>query len=183
LAVKIPLHQENWTRIRAGDQSALVVLYKTMYQVLLNAGTRYTNDQELLKDHIQQLFLHLWEQREKLPAVQFVRTYVINAYRNRLVNSLKKIPRFVPVTEEEGNDLFIERSYLEKLLDYQDNESKRARLERALTCLTERQLELLEMRFFLQMSYAEMEAALGISRKTIYNIIFNSLESLRGNMR
>ncbi len=87
MAVKIPLYQEIWTRIQAGDQSALVLLYKSMYQVLINVGTRYTNDQEVLKDHVQQLFLHLWEQQEKLPKVQFVRTYIINAYRNRLVNS------------------------------------------------------------------------------------------------
>jgi RNA polymerase sigma factor (sigma-70 family) len=177
------LYQEIWTKIRAGDQSALVLLYKSMYQVLLNTGTRYTNDQEILKDHVQQLFLYLWEQQGKLPEVQFVRTYIINAYRNRLVNSLKQIPRFVPVTEEEGNDQFIEKSYLEKLLVYQENESKRLRLESAMTQLTERQFELLEMRFFLQMGYDEMEAALGISRKTIYNIIFNALESLRGSMR
>lgn len=177
------MHQEIWTRIQTGDQASLVILYKSMYQVLLNVGTRYTNDQEVLKDHVQQLFLHLWEQREKLPKVQFVRTYIINAYRNRLVNSLKKIPKFVPVTEEEGNELFVEKSYLEKVLDYQDNELKRMRLGSALACLTQRQLELLEMRFFLQMGYDEMEAALGISRKTIYNIIFNALESLRGRMR
>lgn len=155
-----------------------------MYQVLLNYGSQYTDDQHALQDHIQQLFLQLWEQHEKLPEVQYVRTYIYHAFRNRLLNHLKKkSPKLVPVTEGEVNLQFAEMSYLEKLLDYQQHEARRARLGSALARLTPRQLELLEMRFFLQMSYDEMEASLGISRKTIYNIIFMAIESLREGMQ
>jgi RNA polymerase sigma factor (sigma-70 family) len=154
-----------------------------MYQYLLNTGSRYTDDEHELKDLIQQVFLHLWEQRERLPEVQHVKAYVTRAFRNRLLNTLKKTPRFIPVAEDDPNPRFTETSYLEKLLAYQQDETQRARLGDALARLTPRQLELLEMRFFMQMSYEEMEAALGISRKTIYNIIFTALEVLREAMR
>jgi RNA polymerase sigma factor (sigma-70 family) len=87
------------------------------------------------------------------------------------------------IVNEEDIDLHIAESpYLEKLLDYQQDEARRARLAASLQQLTARQLQLLEMRFYLQMDYEEMEAALGISRKTIYNIVFRALEILREQM-
>ncbi|GEP94436.1 DNA-directed RNA polymerase sigma-70 factor [Chitinophaga cymbidii] len=161
----------------------MVSLYKSMYQYLLNIGGRYTEDQHQVKDLIQQLFLHLWEQHARLPAVTHVKAYVARAFRNRLLNALKHAPRYVPVGEEEAAYEPAELSYFEKLLGYQENEARRARLSAALAQLTPRQLELLEMRFYLQMNYEEMESALGISRKTVYNIIFNALETLRREMK
>jgi RNA polymerase sigma factor (sigma-70 family) len=176
------LYNETWHKIRTGDQQALVLLYKSMYQYLLNTGARFIKDTELLKDLIQELFLEIWEQHERLPEVQHVKAYLATAYRNRLINVLKKTPQLAIVNEEDIDLHIAESPYLEKLLDYQQDEARRARLAASLQQLTARQLQLLEMRFYLQMDYEEMEAALGISRKTIYNIVFRALEILREQM-
>lgn len=176
------MYNNTWNKIRNGDGQALVTLYKLLYQYLLNTGARFISDTSLLKDLVQELFMEIWEQRERLPEVQHVKAYMAKAYRNRLINTLKKAPHLAVVNEDDIDQHISESPYLEKLLDYEADKERRARLNASLQQLTARQLELLEMRFYLQMDYEEMEAALGVSRKTIYNIIFRALEILREQM-
>lgn len=176
------LYNETWQEIRSGNQQALVVLYKDLYQYLLNTGSRLINDQQLLKDMIQELFLEIWVQRAKLPNVQHVKAYMAKALRNRLLNAIRKEARLSMIDEEDIDQNICELSYLDKLLDHQHDKDRRAKLAAALQQLTPRQLELLEMRFFVQMDYEEMEKVLGISRKTIYNIVFRAIEILREGM-
>ncbi|WP_373512115.1 RNA polymerase sigma factor [Persicitalea sp.] len=64
----MPLSEEAecWDAFRAGDRAAFGQIYDQHIQELLSYGYRITSDRQLIRDNIQDLFLHLWSQRENL---------------------------------------------------------------------------------------------------------------------
>lgn len=84
-----------WTGFRNGDRLCLEMLVKKHYALLYDYGKKFTGDQELVKDAIQELFLVLWKNRATIGETQSVRNYLFKALRRkieRLLNA-KKEPR------------------------------------------------------------------------------------------
>jgi RNA polymerase sigma factor (sigma-70 family) len=52
-----------WNEFRNGNAEAFGALIRVHYQDLFQYGTRFTKDEELVKDCLQDLFLELWTNR------------------------------------------------------------------------------------------------------------------------
>jgi DNA-directed RNA polymerase specialized sigma24 family protein len=58
-----------WTRLKDGDSAALGYLYERYVDKLFQAAMRLTDDRELAKDALQEVFVQLWHYRKTLSAV------------------------------------------------------------------------------------------------------------------
>src|SRR5690625_4483718 len=65
-----------WKRLLGDDQEALSKLFQKYYRPLLNYGLKLIPQEELVKDSIQELFYSMWEQRDNLSEVEYVRSYL-----------------------------------------------------------------------------------------------------------
>lgn len=167
--------QTLWAGIRQRDRQSLTDLYRQVYTDLLHFGMRFGHDGATTKDAVNQLFLEIWERGNDLPVVENVRSYLITYLRRKLLREYEHGNRFVKITDDE----LFSHSYEEVIVQAQQEEHIRQRLQAALAQLTPRQKELIEMRFFRGLSNETICQETGMNINTVYNTISSALKTLR----
>ncbi|HTI12268.1 MAG TPA: sigma-70 family RNA polymerase sigma factor [Puia sp.] len=176
-------HSEVWARLLQGDPEALVTLYNSYYLGLVNYGLKMTRDRELTNDCITQVLLRLWDKRASLPLVRNPQSYLLSCLRNELYTELKsantRLARTRAIQRTIGD---AEPSYEEFLIEGQTNKVLRDHLEKAFKKLTVREKELLRLKFFEDLDYAEIAMRCHITKRTAYNIIHTALKTLKAGL-
>ncbi|SOD96194.1 RNA polymerase sigma factor [Spirosoma fluviale] len=165
-----------WAGVRRQHYQSLTELYQQMYTDLLNFGLFFGHDSVAAKDAVNQIFLEIWERGNSLPAVDNVRSYLITYLRRKLLREFEHGNRFVELTDSE---IMSQRSYEEVIVQAQQEERIKKRLQAALAELTPRQKELIEMRFFRNLSNEAISQETGMHINTVYNTTSSALKTLR----
>ena len=166
--------------MKEGNKNAFLEIYHENYASLFSYGFGLTQDKELTKDCIQEVFMEIWKTRVTInPDVQNVRSYLCTWLR-RKINRAQSQTSNSKRDEEFREEINIgEQSYEELLIAFQDTEEKKERISRALNNLTKKQLEIIRLKFFDNLSYIEIAAKTSLSVRTIYNTIYNAIQQLR----
>ena len=169
-----------WASIRENDEQALYQLYHFLYDRLFRHGIRICPDTELVKDSINLLFTEIWEKRISLPELENVSGYVFIWYKRKLYKQLKenKARQFIDEATILSMELE-EKSYEETLISIENNEQLKEKIRKALDSLTDRQRELIQLRFFEDMGFEEMATKTNTSIRTIYNTIHAAINRLK----
>ena len=86
--------KEIWNDFRKGKNYALSHIYHQHVQSLFRYGKKFSSDDELIKDTIQDLFFDLIRTRENLGKTDNICFYLMRAFRRKLVKNLKnKFPQ------------------------------------------------------------------------------------------
>jgi len=163
-----------------GDKNAFLTIYKDHYTTLFQYGFSLTCDKELTKDCIQELFLEIWKTRSSLTKeVENVRAYLCTWLRRKISKSITRLSK-----EKLTNGLakifdLVELSYEELLIEFQQTEEKKERLNRALNKLTKKQIEVIRLKFFENLSYPAIADKTSLTTRTVYNIIYEAIHHLR----
>jgi RNA polymerase sigma factor (sigma-70 family) len=173
-----------WDGIRSGNEKSLHELYVLHYDDLLRYGNYLTNDIELSKEYINLLFLDLWNNRLKLPEVKNPKAYIVTSYKNKIIFRKKRARdlRIVYLANNGNDHAETVSSYEDTLIEMQEYECLKEKLQKALSSLSERQQQLIMLRFIEELSYEEIASKLNISVRTVYNSIHESLKTLRSKM-
>jgi len=173
------VHVLLWNRVRENGQEALVDLYEQLYFNLVNYGVRSCGDPEITKDAINDMFLEIWDQRHKLPAVSNVKSYLFTYLRRKIFAGIRQSRKSVEAAGAYADiSEHHELSYEECIVAIQTSEEVKQKIKRAMATLTPRQKELIELRYFDGLSMEEVGKRAGISTKTAYNTLGTALRSL-----
>ena len=176
-------HNAIWISLQAGEPEALLALYEHFYLDFMNFGMRLTGDRTLTNDCVTQMLLILWDKRCSLPPVHNLRAYLLTCLRHELFAVLRSdTKRSKHAAAAQRLLATEERSYEEYLIELQSNRLLKEKLTKALCLLTEREKELLRLKFFQDLDYDEIAAQCGITKRTAYNIIHRALGTLRGRL-
>ena len=169
-----------WEGIRKGNKQALFDLYNNTYFHLVRFGLKITANDELVKDCVTQLFLQLWEKRQRLNAVAQVRAYLFTSLRHLLADQLEYHAKIEKAIQRMGQqETASELPYEEIIVRVQQVEEMKRRLYHALQQLTPRQKELIGLMFFEGYSYQQIADHTSQTVKTVYNTIYNAIKLLR----
>lgn len=167
-----------------GDRGSFLLLYHTYYQALFCYGFSLSVDRELTKDCIQELFVEIWSTRSSLNKdVTNVRSYLFTWLRRKMSRErslLAKESVFIEATERSE---LIQASYEELLIAFQQSDEKKEQLRLALANLTRKQLDIIKLKFFENLSYRAIAAKKSITPRTVYNTIYESMRLLRESMK
>lgn len=173
-------HTKSWIQLQNGHKQALCEIYNQHYIGLMNYGIKLTGRRDLTRDCITQVLLRLWDNRSKLPCVENVRSYLLTSLRRELTGEIK-----MEGSRSLKNRLFgqsvqtTEPPFEEYIVQLQHNRELKEKLMNAVAQLTPREKELLKLKFFEDLDYDEIAARCNITKRTAYNIIHQSLRSLR----
>jgi RNA polymerase sigma-70 factor (ECF subfamily) len=163
-----------------GDKNAFLTIYKEYYTALFHYGYSLTNDKELTKDCIQELFLEVWNTRTSIKKdVDNARCYLCTWLRRKISRHINRIERARSGAGSAINFDLIESSYEELLIANQHIEEKKERLNRAISKLTKKQVEIIRLKFFENLSYPAIADKTSLTTRTIYNIIYEAIHILR----
>ena len=105
---------------------------------------------------------------------------VLYAYGIRKSNDIDGII-VIKGNKEEDIEL-MQASYEDLLVAFQLSEEKKEELQRALKKLTKKQLEIIKLKFFENLSCSDIAAKTSLAPRTVYNLIYEALRHLRDVM-
>jgi RNA polymerase sigma factor (sigma-70 family) len=173
---------ETWLELKNGSEDALLKLYNEHYIGLINYGVQIAHNRDLAAECLTEILIDIWDKRERLPEVENVRSYLLSCMRRAILHKIKS-EKFRQEKEQLSHmGETYEASYEEQLQGIQANEAYKRRLLNSFAKLTARQQELLQLKYFEDLSYEAIAEKCGISKRTAYNIIHNALSSLREDL-
>jgi RNA polymerase sigma factor (sigma-70 family) len=173
-----------WGRMTGGSRDAFLALYQSHYQALFCYGFSISTNRELTKDCIQELFLEIWNTRPSLnKEVKNVKSYLFTWLRRKISRELSRLAKEKFSDELAEEFPFIQSSYEELLIAFQQSEEKKEQLRLALKKLTKKQLEIIKLKFFENLSYRSIASQTALTPRTVYNLMYEAIRHLRESMK
>ena len=169
-----------WKRLLGDDQKALSDLFQKYYRSLLNYGLKLIPQEELVKDSIQELFYSMWEQRDNLSGVEYVRSYLYISLK-RTIYRQNEIQQTRNKREHSYSEEFFKHAVnKEKLMIREEfKHEQKQKLKKGLATLNSREKEVIFLKFYSGLSNAEIARIMEVNRQSVYNYMYRALQALK----
>lgn len=167
---------QEWHSFKACDRRGFQRLYDSYYPHLSNYARRFSSDQQLLEECIQDLFVKLWLNRETLGNPASVKNYLFKSFRHLLYNKLAGRRKILHMGD--SND-FLHFDLTATAFDAQEELSEK--MQQMLRKLTPRQQEAIFLFYVEDMSYQEVADILNMQVGGAYKLIYRALDNLKAN--
>lgn len=164
---------KNFEERYSGDYESL---YTGYFKKFFNYGRKFTEDNSLIEDSIQEVFLDIWNKQNTHIVIDSPTAYYFAAFRYTLFKNIKLQRRMGGLGQRDDEPVF---SIEQRIISGEISEERRQKVQLALTILTSRQREVIFLRFFEGMSYEQIAGVLGITTKATYKIMYRSLSRLK----
>ena len=167
-----------WDAFRSGDESSLQIILEQYHSPLFNYGHKFTPDDHLIEDALQDLFVKLWKNRNRIQPTDSIKNYLYKSFRRVLLRTLDVHQRkynFAVLEHWPGQEL----AYDQAIISRERMEKIRENLARALENMTPRQREVIHLRYFEEMDYAEIAAVMQLSVGSTYKLVYKAIDVLR----
>lgn len=154
------------TSLNTGDEAAFVKLFEAYSPILLSFMSKFNVDSEDINDTIQQTFLKIWENREKLDPNAPLKNYIITVAKNDLYNKIQR-----NIVAKKNNDLL--GNHYQQISEHPSSDLTQV-LNEILDSLPEKRAKVFKMSRIEGYSNKEIAQKLGISKSTVENHINNS---------
>jgi RNA polymerase sigma-70 factor (ECF subfamily) len=158
--------------------NGLEKLYKIYYPVLMRMGRLLSYHSEISKDTVNQVFLELWERKDRLPEVENIKSYLMTYFKRKLLGQIIE-SRQLDSLQDWHQETQTSSSQMEAIMAEELDQETKLKLAAAIKKLPKRQQEFLRLRFYDGMSHSEIAAHTGLTIRTIYNKLHEGINTLR----
>jgi len=176
---------EIWRAFDEGDEMAFNYIYRVHAPNLFRFGSQITQDQAVVQDCIQNIFIGLRKKRGSLSAVASIKSYLYKCLQRDLIRELSKQKGNKISTETLGEGFFdIEVSFETKLIQQERESEQKAKIQQALSKLTSRQRQAVLLLYEEGMSYKEIAEVMELNEvKSARKIIYRALDNLKALLK
>ena len=175
----LPDEGQVWKDFKSGSKQAFFRIYINYVNVLYNYGRKIINDKDIIEDCIQDLFLELWESKEKLSDTNSIKYYLLKALRIKIFKEISKRNKPLDRHALADYDFNIVSSFEAELINEQSSIEQKEKLSNALKKLSQRQKEAIFLRYFDDLAYEEVASIMGINYQSVHNLIHRAIKILR----
>lgn len=162
--------------INAGDETVFEKLFKQYFKVLQNYAFTILNDLDIAEEMVQNVFLKVWEKREKLPSDISIKAYL---YKSVYHESLNWLRHEKVKSSYQKHTLYIMKDEVNNATDQLKLKQLQNHLKEALNELPQQCRTIFQMSRFEELRYREIANELGISVKTVENQMGKALKLMR----
>ncbi|MBO6188581.1 MAG: sigma-70 family RNA polymerase sigma factor [Prevotella sp.] len=163
----------------AGDNQAYAQLYDMYVQMLFNYGLKLTNDHELLKDCIHDVFVKVYNKRNEKNAINNLCSYLIISLKNRLLDEFRRqtftTPNEVEEYEYRRATDDVERDYLHTERELLQS----SHVARLMKHLTRRQRQAITLYYLEERKYDEICGIMQMNYHSVRNLMHRGMLKLR----
>ncbi|MEP1487731.1 MAG: RNA polymerase sigma-70 factor [Algibacter sp.] len=150
-------------KFRAGEESAFKYLFNLYYDRLVTYIVTYTHDKMSSEDIVQQAFIDLWNDRDKLNELRSPKNYLYAIAYNRFIDSVNKNKR-----QNRLLDLVYENALRNRINEDTEQLDKRVeKMNRIIESLPPKCKEIILMNKIQGIKYKEIAGIMNISIKTV----------------
>lgn len=157
----------------------------SLYHYAINMGFK---EQEVM-DAVHDVFYKLCIQHSSLAEINNLKTYLYKSLRNRLIDIHKTKKEFLGISnysidEENHHSLPFQLSISgeDELIEKEDSEEIIATIENFLNTLSDRQREIVYLRFIRECSYEDIAEIMNITVASARNLISKSLNKIKNSV-
>lgn len=163
----------------AGNEKAFAQLYDLYIHMLFNYGSKLTQDQELLKDCIHDVFIKVYSKREERNSINNFGSYLIISLKNRLLDEFR---RHTFTTEDAVEDFEYRYSTADVEHDYLSQEKQDIQsitVAHLMQNLTRRQRQAITLYYIEERKYEEICDIMQMNYHSVRNLMHRGMVKLR----
>ncbi|QGY44589.1 sigma-70 family RNA polymerase sigma factor [Maribellus comscasis] len=168
-----------WEDFKRGENYALSHIYYQHIQLLFRYGKKFSDDDEIVKDAIQDLFFDLIRTREKLGETDNIKFYLLASFRRKIIKTLKKQTYIIGPPDNKTLNAEIVYSIENEIIDKEELSQKEKAIQEGLKKLTARQREILFYRFSCDLEYEQICEIMSLKYDSARKQVFRALKSLK----
>jgi RNA polymerase sigma factor (sigma-70 family) len=174
---------ETWQAFKKGSRQAFAKIYGDHVRELLNYGYKVTSDRRLIEDSIHDLFVELWQSRERLSETTSVRFYLFRALRYKIVRNNKVNDDSIISRLDVIESGLYEASHESYLIGVEVQSLQMANLRELISNLPRRQQEAINLRYYHNFSNEEIAQIMGVNYQSACKFLYSALKSLKVNLQ
>lgn len=169
-----------WSDLKRSDEVAFAKLYRRYVGVLYSYGRKIVRNDEIVEDAIQDLFIDLWQMRERLSDLESARFYLFRSLRRKIHREYikKNLPSKDWLNTDE-RDLPVTDSLEEDLIAAEMAEMEKNNIQDLLRQLPARQSEAIMLYYYEDFSIRQVAEILVINEQSARNLIQRGINKLR----
>jgi RNA polymerase sigma factor (sigma-70 family) len=168
-----------WSSLRSGSREAFEVIFNRFSNAMFNYGTHLFSDRDLVEDSIQDVFVEIWKRREYLSPTDDIKYYLFKSLKHRALRKLKTESKYEKQSSKADVDSRAEDSIETQMISAQSSADMLHMLRQAVERLPLRQREIIEKRFFQNLSANEISASMNLSIDSTYTLLSRAVRELR----
>jgi RNA polymerase sigma-70 factor (family 1) len=169
-----------FSRMVEGDKEAFRFFFEKYYPDLCNLVNLYLHDPMMSEEIAQDIFIYLWEKKEKIKIESSVKSYLLQASKNRSMNHLRDERTKLEIYRHLAD---FNRPSAEMPDKVMDANQLREVIDNAINSLPDRCREVYILGKEKNLSYKEISEEVGISVKTVEVQMGIALKKLREQLR
>lgn len=169
-----------WSLLIAGERSSLEFIYRTYITQLFRYGCAMIDDQDEVKDHIQEVFIDLWKYHTSLRPTDNIKLYLFKCLANKIYKGSKDNKKRKMIDEDHASGLEMAFESAESyLINHSRDQSIQKKLVSELAKLPMRQKEVINYLFFENFNYEQTSKLMDINLKSVYTLAWKAVSSLK----
>ena len=169
-----------WARFKDGDNDALSLLYNEFAHELYSYGLKVVNDEHLVKDCIQEVFVQLINKRKSLVVTSKLHVYLFKSLRNKIIEELRSKKRKQNIINLiDGDDILYEKNAEQKIIDSEKEKSIKYQINSLLSQLPSRQREIVYLKYTECLDYDDIAELLQIDKASARTLLYRTLKTIK----
>lgn len=164
-----------WESFRNGDRDAFATLFRRHYESLYRYGGKFIDNTGQLEDFIQELFVELWQSKSRVPVIS-VRAYLLKSLKYKILKTYRRRRDILPISGDQGA---FEWSHEDQLVAGERDAENSRKVLNALDRLSNRQKEIVYLKYFQNLSYEEISEIMNINYQVARNLLYQAIKSLK----
>lgn len=168
-----------WDDFRKGESYALSHIYYQNVQLLFRYGKKFSKDDEIIKDSIQDLFFDLIQTRSNLGDTDNINFYLLCSFRRKLLRNIQKQNLTFDANDEKTPKPEIVYSVERELIEKEELTAREQAVQKALKNLSAKQREILYYRFTCNFDYDQICEIMSLKYDSARKQVSRSLKALK----
>ena len=154
-------------------------LYDKHIDNLFAFGSKFTNDRELIKDCIHDVFVKFYAKRSSMDAVANIESYLYISLRNRINDEYRRIIRICDqeITDKTMHEIAEADEFRRERMERQQMLSNT--IDRYFDKLSPRQRQIINLYYIGERKYDDICQIMGINYQSVRNLMHRSISRLR----
>lgn len=166
-----------WDDFVSGKKEAFKTVYCRYVDDLFRFGLHFTQNENIVYDAIQDIFIDLYSYQPRLRSGGRVKQYLLVSLKRKIFRLMGEESKYETI---EMDQMPFSYDLAEAAFDAEEGEDEKLRLlDKAMSKLSDRQREAIYLRYVKGLSYEDLSWVLEMNYQSVRNLIHRGMGKLR----